>query len=77
VEIKYKADSSDIAKRVLRKAETFRVNFPQYKDKKVFLALAGMSISPLTEQSCSENGIAIIKQVGETIVVIDNQLKAF
>ena len=77
VEVKYKADSSDLAQKVLRKAQTFRVNFPQHKDKKVYLALAGMLFHPLTEQGCRESGIAIIKQVGDTMVVYDENVKAF
>jgi hypothetical protein len=77
VEVKYKADSSDLPQRVLRKAQTFRVNFPQHKDKKVYLALAGMSFNPLTEKACKENGIAILKQVGDAMVVTDENLKVF
>ena len=77
VEVKYKADSSDLPQRMLRKVQTFRVNFPQHKDKKVYLALAGMSFNPLTEQACKENGIAVMKQVGDTMVVTDENLKTF
>ena len=77
VEVKYKADSGDLPHRVLRKAQTFRANFPQHKDKKVYLALAGMSFHPLTEKACKDNGIAIMKQVGDTLVVTDENLKTF
>jgi hypothetical protein len=77
VEVKYKADSSDLPQRVLRKAKTFRVNFPHFKDKKVYLALASMSFHPLTKRACRENGIAIMKQVGETMVVSGENLKTF
>jgi len=77
VEVKYKADSGDMPQRMLRKAQTFRVNFPQHKDKKVYLALAGMSFHPLTEKACINNGIAVIKQVGETMMISDQNLKTF
>ena len=77
IEVKYKADSSDLPQKVLRKAQTFRVNFPKYNDKIVYLALAGMSIHPLTEKACKENGIAIMKQVGDTVTIYDKHLKAF
>ena len=77
VEVKYKADSSDLPHKVLRKAETFRVNFPQHKDKKVYLAIAGMSFHPLTEKACSDNGLAIMKQVGDVMVVTEENLKTF
>jgi hypothetical protein len=77
VEVKYKADGGDLALQVLRKAESFRVNFPQHKEKRVYLALARMSFNPLTEKACSDNGIAIIKQVGDTVVINDRHLRAY
>jgi hypothetical protein len=61
----------------LRKEKTFRVNFPEHSDKKLYLALASMSFHKLTEKACKDNGIAIIKQVGNTIVVSDENLKVF
>ena len=76
VEVKYKADSADFAK-LLRKPVTFRENYPKYKNHKVYVALAGMSFSPITEKACQDNGIAIMKQVGDTIAVYDKNLKAF
>jgi len=76
VEVKYKADSADFAK-LLRKPVTFRENYPKYKNHKVYVALAGMSFSPLTEKACQDNGIAIMKQVGDTIAIYDKHLKAF
>ena len=76
VEVKYKADAKDIQK-VLRKIITFRKNFPEHNDKKIFLALAGMSFSKNTEEACKDNGIAILKQVGDTIEVYDENLTTF
>ena len=76
VEVKYKADSNDI-QQVLRKEKTFRANFPEHKHKKLYLALAGRSFHPLTEKACKENGIAIMKQVGDTVAIYDENLKTF
>ena len=76
VEVKYKADSADVLQ-VLRKERTFRANFPEHSKKKLYLAMASMSFHPLTEKACSDNGIAIMKQVGNTLVVIDENLKVF
>jgi hypothetical protein len=76
VEVKYKADSDDVLQ-VLRKEKTFRVNFPDYKDKKLYLALASMSFHKLTEQACEKEGIAIIKQVGDKVIISDKNLKVF
>ena len=77
IEVKYKADSDDLASKVLRKAQTFRVNFPRYNDKKVYLALASMSFNPLTEKACRDAGIAIIKQDGDAIAIYDEHLQTF
>ena len=76
IEVKYKAHENDIPK-VLKKAENFRMLFPQYKDFKVYLGLATMAFYPELEEECLKQGIAIIKQVGETVVINDEHLKIF
>ena len=76
IEVKYKAHINDIPE-VLKKAETFRILFPNYKDFKIYLGLASMSFYPALEKKCIENGIAIIKQVGDTVVINDKHLRAY
>jgi hypothetical protein len=76
VEVKYKAHENDIPK-VLRKAQTFRVNFPKFKNHKVYLGLATMAFYPDLEEACIKNGIAVVKQIGDTVVINDEHLKAF
>ena len=76
IEVKYKAHVNDIPD-VVKKAETFRILFPLYKDCKVYLGLASMSFYPELEQRCLDEGIAVIKQVGDTVVIIDANLKTF
>jgi len=76
IEAKYKAHENDIPG-VLKKAETFRILFPHYKDFKIYLGLASMSFYPELEQKCIDQGIAVIKQVGETVVINDTNLKVF
>ena len=76
VETKFKAHENDIPK-VLKKANTFRENFPKYKNHKVYLGLASMAFYPELEQQCVEQGIAIVKQVGDTVVINDKHLKTF
>ena len=76
IEVKYKAHLNDIPE-ILKKAETFRILFPNYKDVKIYLGLASMSFYPELEEECIENGIAIIKQVGDTVVINDKHLKIF
>jgi len=76
IEVKFKAHESDIPS-ILRKAETFRVNFSEYKNHKIYLGLATMSFYPELEQECINQGIAVIKQVGDTVVINDKHLKVF
>ena len=76
IEVKFKAHENDITK-VLRKAETFRVNFPQYQHHRIYLGLATLAFYPELEQACINQGIAVIKQVGDTVVINDEHLRAF
>ena len=76
IEVKFKAHEKDIAK-IIRKAVTFRANFPKYENHKIYLGLASMSFYPQLEDVCIEKGIAIIKQVGDTVVINDKHLKTF
>jgi len=76
IEVKYKAHVSDIPE-VLKKAETFRILFPNYKDFRIYLGLASMSFYPELEEACINNGIAIIKQVGDNVIINDKHLKAY
>ena len=76
IEVKHKAHENDIQS-VLKKAETFRINFPKYAKHKLYLGLASFAFYSELEDSCINNGIAIIQQIGESFVVNDNHLKVF
>ena len=76
IEVKYKARVEDLPQ-VLKKAETFRILFPQYKDFKIYLGLASMSFELKLEEECIKQGIAVIKQIGDKVVINDTNLKVF
>ena len=76
IEVKYKAHTNDIPA-VLKKAETFRILYPEYKDFKIYLGLASMSFYSELEQECIHQGIAVIKQVGDKVIINDKHLKVF
>ena len=76
IEVKFKAHENDVAK-MLKKAETFRILCPEYKDYKIYLGLASMSFYPELEEKCTEEGIAMIKQVGDMVIINDAHLKVF
>ena len=74
IEVKFRAREEHIPK-LLRKADTFRIIFQYYKDFKIYLGLASMSFDEGVEKKCIESGIALIKQVGDTVVINDAHLK--
>jgi len=76
VEVKYRARLDDIPK-IVNKVNTFRANFPQYQNHRIYLALATLVFSQRLEQECIKNGIAIVKQVGDTVVINDKHLKVY
>jgi hypothetical protein len=76
VEIKFKAHENDIPK-VINKSKTFRINFPEYKKHKVYIALATMAFYPKLEEECLKQGIAMIKQAGDNVIVYDKHLKVY
>jgi len=76
VEVKYKAHKNDIPQ-VIKKAETFKTLTSSFKDFKIYLGLASMAFYPELEQECIAQGIAIIKQVGDMVIIKDEHLKVF
>jgi len=76
IEVKYKAEKDDI-KPLLNKVETFKLLYPQFAHFKFYLGLAGLSMNKFAENEAIKQGIAIIKQVGERMVVNDGHLKVF
>ena len=76
VEVKFKGHENNIPD-ILKQANTFRENFPKYKGHKIYLGLASMSFYKELEERCKNEGIAIIKQVGDNVIINDKHLKAF
>jgi len=76
VEVKYRARLDDIPK-IINKVNTFRGNFSQYQNHQVYLALATLVFDKRLEDECIKNGIAIVKQVGDTVVINDKHLRIY
>jgi len=76
VEVKYRARKEDIQK-IVDRLPNFRMLFPEYKGHRIFLGLAAMSFDKGVEDESIKEGIAIVKQVGDTVVINDEHLKAF
>ena len=76
IEVKHKAKKSDIPK-LIRKVKAFRINFPKYANHKIYLGLASYSFKPIVEAECIKHGIAIIKQVGDTMIINENNIDIY
>ena len=76
IEVKYRARIHDIPK-TIKKAQTFRILFPYYKDFKIYLGFASMSFYPKLEQECIKQGIAVIKQIGDVVLINDGHLRVY
>jgi ElaB/YqjD/DUF883 family membrane-anchored ribosome-binding protein len=76
IEIKYSVRKNDIGE-LLQKAENFRKFLPGYNKRKLYLGIASLSFRKVTENKIMQEGIAVIKQVGDKIIVNDKNLKAF
>jgi len=76
IEVKYDVDKDDVDS-TLEKVEVFKKLFPQYQDFDIYLGLAGLSIEASAEKKAIKQGIGIIKQVGDTLVINDKHLKVF
>ena len=76
VEIKFKARKIDIQK-LIDKVPDFREEFPNYKSHRIYLGLAAMTFEKGVDDHCITEGVAVFKQVGNTIVISDEHLKTF
>ena len=80
IEIKYHLKKDDIKKilsEILDKIETFKASYPECKNHKFYLGLASLSFSKAIENIIQEAGIAVIKQVGDKMVINSENLKVF
>ena len=76
VEVKFKVKKDHIES-IIKKAATFKVLHPYYKDFNIYLGLASLVFPAHLEQECIKKGIAIIKQVGDSVIINDAHLKVF
>ena len=76
IETKFKARSKDVNS-AIKKVNAFKLNYPNYQNHQFYIGMASMVFEKLAETKCIEKGIAIIKQVGDTVVINDKHLKTF
>jgi len=74
IEIKYKAREKDIED-LLKQPLIFKQLYPEYANYDLYLGLAAFHFEDDTENISKNEGIAIIKQVGDNMVIYDEHLK--
>ena len=80
IEIKYHLEKNDMKKalsEILNKIETFKTFYPEYENYKFYLGMASFSFAKNIEKIIQEAGIAVIKQVGDKMVINSDNLKVF
>ena len=82
IEIKYhfeieKKKIKEVLSKILNKVETFKEFYPEYKNYKFYLGIASLSFRKNIEKILHEEGVAVIKQVGDKMVINSENLKIF
>jgi len=76
IEIKFRARKDDVQK-LLNKVADFREEFPQYQSLRLYLGMAALTFDKDVDTDCLAEGIAVLKQDGDTVVITDDNLKTF
>lgn len=76
IEIKYKARKEDV-ENLINKVPVFKQLFPEYANYNLYLGLAAFHITKETEKASIQQGVAVIKQLGKSMVVNDAHLKVY
>ena len=82
IEIKYhfeieKKKIKEVLSDIFNKVETFKTFYPEYKNYNFYLGIASLSFRKNIEKILQERGIAVIKQVGDKMVINSESLKVF
>ena len=76
IEVKFKARKKNIHE-LIDKVADFKEYFPLYQSHQLYLGIAAMTFEDDVEKESLEHGIAIFKQIGETVEIYDQNLKVF
>ncbi|MDX2196834.1 MAG: hypothetical protein NW207_10480 [Cytophagales bacterium] len=77
IEVKHKVHPSDLETLTTQKTKNFRLLFPDYKDYKIYVGIAGMSIPEEIAGQAQNKGIAVLRQKGEVTEINDTHIKAY
>ena len=76
VEVKHKVHPADVEQLMMRKLPNFKALFPAYSGADFYLGIAGMSIPQEVVEIAEQEGIAVLRQVGNVLTMNEN-LKKF
>ena len=77
IETKYKVEKKDIKKMLTDKLPHLREVFPKYNNHKVVLGVGGMGFEDNAEEYAKENGIGIIKIIGDKVEFYTEGIKMY
>jgi hypothetical protein len=77
IEAKYKVEKKDIKELIKNKLPYFRQYYPKYNDYKILLGIGGMSFEDKALKFAKENGVGIIKIVGDKVEYHTEGIKVY
>ena len=77
IETKYKVENKDVTKLIKKQLTDFRQCFPKYDNYKILLGIGGMSFEDDAINEAKENGIGIIKIVGDKVEYYTDGIKMY
>ena len=77
IETKYKVKQKDVSKFLDVQVPKFRKLFPAFNDYKIILGIGGMSFEDKAINEAKENGVGIIKIVGDKVEYQTEKIKIY
>jgi len=77
IECKYRAKEEDVIRLIDKKVGNFRTLVPFYASHTIYLGIAGFSFDARIEKFARDNGVAILRQMGNLVEVEADNLKAY
>jgi len=77
IEIKYKVQAKHIEHLSNDQVSAFKQMFPEYANHKFYLGIAGMSFERDVQKLAREKGIGILRPKGESVEILDENLKVY
>jgi len=76
-EVKYKFHPDEVGKLLSKKIPNFKKLFPNYKNFKIYGAIAALSLPDDTKNIAIEKGFFVLTQSGENIKLVNDKVKNY